>query len=149
MARLFVVGIFLLSTSSASSAHADEKLCMVVHPGNPNADISLKQVADLFARESEFFPDGNRAEPVDLSFELAPTELFYKTVLGKNLSQLRRFRAKVLFEKNLQPPRQMESVDKLIAFVAQTPDAIGFVPESAIKTASNIKPLTINGHPCW
>lgn len=143
-----ILALAVLAWPGGESHASSGKICLIVNEANPIVSITRKQVSDLFSRETEHFPNGMPAEPVELTLSLEPAETFYQAVMGKNLSQVRRHRARIIFEKNVQPPRQMDSGATMIQFVLQNPDALGFVTEEEAG-AKGVKILPMDGESCW
>lgn len=114
--------------ASLGSAHAD--MVVIVHPGN-GAALDDESITKLFLGQTKTFPGGAEATPVDLK-DGALKEDFGNKVLKKNPSQLKALWARQIFTGGAKPPKEMDSEDAVVKFVASTPGAIGYVDSAKV-----------------
>lgn len=108
---------------------------VIVHPSN-GAALDDDSIGKLFMGQTKTFPGGAEATPVDLK-EGGLREDFGNKVLKKNPSQLKALWARQIFTGGAKPPKELESEDAVVKFVAATPGAIGYVDSA--KANSSVK----------
>lgn len=106
-----------------------EPLAVIVHPANHNPALTDVQVARIFLGKITIFPDESPATPVTIRDDEALRAEFELKVLGKNPVQLRAYWARQLFTGRGGPPESFPNWDALKKHVANTPGAVGFIPE--------------------
>lgn len=119
----------------SNAALAD--VAVVVHPSNQN-QMDAEYVSRLFLNKAKSFPGGESAQVYSLSEGSAETDLFNEQVLGKSASQLKAFWSKLIFTGKGQPPKALESSDKLVSLVASEPGAIGYVDAAAVNDSVRV-----------
>lgn len=91
------------------------------------ADVSASQLAQLYT---------NRASDLGLTpvnQSETPTGLyFHDNVLKKSPSQMKAFWSKLVFTGKGTPPKEFKTDEEVLAFVASTPGAIGYVDDSKV-----------------
>lgn len=105
---------------------------VVVSADSPLIALSKNQVADIFLGRTRTFPDGRRAEPVDLPESSAPHETFYAEFTGRNASQLKAYWSKIIFTGRGQPPKQLADIGRVKQALQGNPDAIAYLPPEAV-----------------
>lgn len=98
---------------------------VIVHPSNAAA-LDDDQIGKIFLGQTKTFPGGGEATPVDIK-EGALREDFGNKVLKKNPAQLKALWARQIFTGGAKPPKELDSEDAVLKFVASTPGAIGYV----------------------
>ena len=104
----------------------------VVSAKSPIAHLDPAQVADIFLGKTSRFPDGSIAMPVDQNEDSPVRDRFYAQFTGKSPAQVKAYWSKMIFTGRGQPPRQVPSSTDAKKFVAQNPNAIGYIDASQV-----------------
>jgi ABC-type phosphate transport system substrate-binding protein len=121
------LAIALLLAVSAPSPAADE-FVVVVHPSVAGASIRRSGLAALFLRQVTRWGNGAPAVPVDQSGTSAVRRAFSDSVLGMPAATAVQYWQKQMFAGSpLRPPAVKGSDAEVIAFVAKTEGAVGYV----------------------
>lgn len=121
MRRVLLMWCLLCALPSAAD------IVVIVHADNPSAQLSRKQVIDLFMGRHTAFPNGNSAQPMDLAAGTALRKQFYLRLTGKSEAQVDAYWAQLVFAGRMSPPPQLESSQAMLAAVRNNPAAIGFI----------------------
>jgi len=111
-------------------ARAD--MVVIAHPQFEAATLSRRQVVNIFMGRFRFLPSGQAVKPHDLP-ALAPKKArFYRTLTGKDLSDIDAHWARLVLTGNSSPPEETAGVDAMLDTVARHPHAIGYVDRSQV-----------------
>lgn len=120
----------VLTTLLATHTPAQADVVVIVHPSN-KAAIDDDAISKLFLGQLKIFPGGATAIPVDQKMA-ATAEEFHLKVLNKSDKDVRKLWARQVFTGGLQPPAMMEDDDAVLQYVANTPEAIGYIQASKV-----------------
>src|SRR6204780_3976630 len=113
----------------------------VIANGSVKADmISASEVKSVFLEESNSLGDGTHVEPV-LEKDGPVHEAFLHEYLGGTDDDLQNYYRALVFSGRGSMPKQLGSDAEVVAYVARTKDAIGYV--SAETAVEDVKPMTI------
>jgi ABC-type phosphate transport system substrate-binding protein len=115
-----------LGPSPASAA----SFKIIVHPSVPGKTIKKQILADVFLGRAIKWGDGTPIKAVDLSLTSPVRVAFADVVLGFTAFQLNQYWRQEVTKGRMPPPVKQSDGD-VIAFVASTPGAIGYVADSA------------------
>ncbi|MCW8090390.1 hypothetical protein [Alteromonas sp. ASW11-130] len=138
-----MVGISLLRTMilvgsiSVSSVANSSNLVVVVHKDNPTTMLSRSQLIDLYMGKYVAFPDGNKAQPLDIESEEATKKQFYEALVGMPLSRVNAYWSRVKFSGRARPPIAQQDQGAALAYVASSNGAIAYIHESNL--TDNVK----------
>jgi hypothetical protein len=119
--------LFFCSALSAYSAHG---ATVVTHHLLSQDTISLNTARLLFTMRLLRWPDGSRVRVFVLPDHHHLHREFAKQVLSLYPRQLRRVWDRHLFSGSGAIPIRVDSIDEMAKLVAETPGAIGYVPDS-------------------
>jgi ABC-type phosphate transport system substrate-binding protein len=120
----------------SSMAHAD--MVVIANPHTPFSSLPQSQLRRLFLGQTDNFPDGTHALPLDVNGEIRNT--FYQNVLNKKPEQVEKYWARMIFTGKAEPPRQVRARE-VKNVVAETPGAISYVDSSEVD--ASVKVLTV------
>ncbi len=123
--KFWMVLFVILAWTGSAPAHA--ALAIIVNPANNMAGITAEQAANIYLGKVGVFPNGNRAMPVDQPASSPARRKFYHSVVKKEGSELKVYWSKLLFSGKGQPPREVGDDADVKSWVAENPDAIGYV----------------------
>ncbi|MFN3587599.1 MAG: hypothetical protein ACK4UT_08855 [Moraxellaceae bacterium] len=104
-------------------------MVVIAHPSSPISSLPQSQLSRLFLGQTNAFPDGSRAVPLDVEGEQRTR--FYREVLKRQPDQLEKYWARMIFTGKAQPPREVKSRD-VKSLVAETPGAISYLDKSQV-----------------
>ena len=108
------------------------EVVVVVSTSSPATVLSESQVADIFLGRTRVFPDGRRAQPIDLPEGSVPHAAFYAEFTGRTAAQLKAHWSKIIFTGRGQPPRQLADIAQVKKALAESAGAIAYLPSDAI-----------------
>jgi ABC-type phosphate transport system substrate-binding protein len=131
--------LLVLMGINVLGAYADVQI--IVHPRSSLGSVSSQELEDLYLGRKKKLSDGVNAEPVDLGIS-ALQEAFLKNYVKRSESQYRTHWKKAVFTGQGKPPKKFDTEAELIAYVAATPGALGYVSLEA--DVSSVKVLSVN-----
>jgi len=124
---------------------ARAEIVVIVASDNPVRELSNQEVADIFLGETDHFPGGSRAEPIDQVESSADRMAFYETVIRLSPVQLRMHWSKQIFTGRAYPPRQLGDAQTVRAAVSRNPRAIGYLDsryvDDSVRVVARTAPL--------
>ena len=138
-AVVLIVGVF----GGAPQAPAEPRACLVVvNEGNPAAELTRAEVADIFLRKVTRWQNGISVAAVDQSTMAPVRRCFSEEVLGMKIGTVQSYwQAKVLSGREI-PPRVFSTNADVLEFVRQSREAVGYVSADAT-LPSGVKALRI------
>ena len=119
------LALFAASVGAVATEPGRSALVVVVNDGNDVERMSIREVRKLFLGKSRKLPDGSRA--VLVRFEPS-SSLFNARVLNRSDAQVDAAWSRLRFSGRVRAPHGFDSVEKLLSFVASTPNAVAYVP---------------------
>ena len=104
---------------------------VVVNAANPVTSIKKDRANGLFLKRITRWENGNPVVPVNLDRTSATREAFSRAVHGKSVSAIESNWQQQIFAGRAVPPAQRTSDADVMSFVANNPDAIGYVTVGA------------------
>ena len=104
---------------------------VVVHADAGLTEISKNDLSRLFQKKANKLPSGESANPVDQGDGAAVREAFSQAVHGKSAQQIAAYWQQQIFSGKDFPPEQKASDEEVLAYVASTPGAVGYVAAGA------------------
>ena len=129
------LAIALLLAVPVPSPAADE-FVVIVHPSVAGVNVRRADLAAVFLRKATRWGGGATAVPVDQSGTSPVRNAFSQAVLGMPVATAVQYWQKQMFAANpLRPPAVKGSDAEVIAFVAKTEGAVGYVSKTAVLPA--------------
>ena len=111
---------------------AADDFVVIVHPSVTGASIRRPDLAAVFLKKAVRWGSGGLATPVDQSGTSPVRKSFSEAVLGMPVAAAVQYWQKQMFEtRPLRPPAVRGSDAEVIAFVAKTEGAVGYVSKTA------------------
>lgn len=111
---------------------------VVTSAKSPLKALNQDQVRDLFLGHISSLPDGKTATLVDQPESSPLREEFYLKVANKSAAQARAQWAKLYFTGRGIPPREGMGSADIKRILNSTPDAIGYIDESALDSSVKV-----------
>ena len=118
-----------------SSAVADENIVVIGHGGLPKTDIATLQ--RLYTGRVTTI-NQQTAVPVNLPPGNPARRQFLELLMGQNEEQYTGYWLVRRYVGKGTPPSEVASIDELIAYVTNTPGAVGYLPASKVPPGSNV-----------
>ena len=128
----------LATTLSVANAALTSDIVVVVSVRSPVTSLSANQVADIFLGKVSRFPDGNQAVAIDQVEDSAARERFYSQFTGKSTAQVKSHWSKIIFTGRGQPPRQAANSLEAKKWVAENPNAVGYIESRLVDTSVRV-----------
>jgi TonB family protein len=127
-----------ISCTVTCALGADPKV--IANPNIKTDAISAEELKSLFLGEKISLADGTHIEPV-LRKGGAVHEKFLRDYLGKNANDLQMYYQSLVFSGRASMPRELDSDAEVVAYVARTKGAIGYV--SSETNSDRVKVLLV------
>lgn len=133
-AVIAVLAVVAGSAASASPSPASpaDTVVVVVSADSPVEEMPRLHLADLYLGRTSRFPDGRRAEPVDLEPGSEVRREFYQAYLGRSQSEIKAHWSKAVFTGRGRPPPDVEDGAAMKEALAGNPRAIGYIDRSLV-----------------
>jgi ABC-type phosphate transport system substrate-binding protein len=138
---IFGVLILLAMGLAPTSAATAQDVVAVVSAKSPLTGLTASQIADIFLGKTSRFPDGSQAVPIDLNEDSPERERFYAQFTGKSPAQVKAHWSKIIFTGRGQPPRQAMNASEVKKLIAENPNAIGYIENSAVDRSVRVLSL--------
>ena len=123
----FVAAILVLSAAAVLQA-ADIKV--IANPSVGTSSVSTDELKGVFLATKTSLSDGSHVEPV-LEKDGPVHEAFVKEYLGKTDSALQTYYRSLVFTGKASMPKTLGADSEVVAYVAKTKGAIGYVSSGA------------------
>ena len=129
MKRLLFILTILLATGLGSAAETDD----VIVIAHPEVDGDAGELRQIYLGKVTRWSDGKTALPVTLE-DGDVHKRFLRRYVKKSRSQFTIYWKRALFSGTGSPPRSFESEAEVVAYVAKTKGAVGYVgPETPVE----------------
>jgi ABC-type phosphate transport system substrate-binding protein len=133
---IFLLICFLAVGASAARA----QVAVIANASVGAASVGADELKDVFLGSKTTLSDGSAVEPV-LGQAAAAHEDFLKDVVGKSEQALRMHFKSLVFTGKGAMPKSFASDGEIVAYVAKTKGAIGYVSASA--DAAGVKKIAV------
>ncbi len=136
-----VASIFIVARAAAAE---EVQFQVIVHPTVTVTDMKATELAKIFLGQVSRWPDGTRAYPVDLSVANPGRRMFSSSVLKAEVNSVKRYWYQQVFSGRGTPPPEKGSTADVVAFVANTPGAVGYVARDTNIPGCKALPVTFD-----
>ncbi len=112
---------------------------VIINPSVSESALTMQDVGNIYLGKKTSWSDGNSIKFVVLKG--ATHTAFLENCVGKTESQFETFWKKQVFTGKGTPPKELDSDQAMVEYVAQNPGTIGYV--SAGTDVSKVKTVTI------
>ena len=105
---------------------ADTQVKLIVHPTRTDK-LTKSEARAIYLKQKRFWSDGQAIVPINLEAGTPARELFSERVLGQSSLRLASYWNQRYYEAGEFPPATLASEEAVIRFVAENPNAIGYV----------------------
>lgn len=132
--KILSVMFFLVLCSEARS---EEFVVIGTHELYPQT-LSGNEIVDIFMGRKKRLDNGTYVIPVDIQMDNPMRGGFYKELMGKSLSEINSYWARLVFSGRGVPPRQADTVTEIIEIIKNNKGAIGYIPLEAVTSDVHI-----------
>jgi len=143
VAALVTCALLLLRPGAAPAQQGTTPFKLIVNASNPVASLTKDQAAKLFYKKQRAWPSGDAVVPVDLAEQSPVRKSFSMRVLGKDASAMRGYWQQMIFTGKGVPPLEKGTDAEVLAYVAATPGAIGYV-SLGVQLPAGVKAVTLS-----
>lgn len=141
-ARRASATLALLLVVCASDAAPKLPFKVIVHSGVSGKSVTKELLKEVFLRRTLRWGDGTPIAPVDLLSSSAARSAFNREVLALSALDVQRYWVLQMSQGRVPPPAK-KTEDEVIAFVASTPGAIGYVSDTT-PTPETVRELQVH-----
>lgn len=124
--RITMICILLL----ASQVQAG--IVVIVNPNNDLQKFSQRQLVDLYMGRNLYFPNGELALRLDHPPDSPIRAEFYQGLVGKSVSEVSAYWARLLFTGRASPPQVIQDSESVLNIVRNNNNAIGYIEENEL-----------------
>jgi ABC-type phosphate transport system substrate-binding protein len=118
------------------------QVALVVSPSSSVVSADAKDLANLFLGKTGML-QGAAAVPVDQAESAAVREELYAKLAGKSPAQVKANWSRLAVSGRGLPPRQFDTSDDVKKYIAEHPNAIGYIETAAVDSSVKVV-LTLN-----
>lgn len=137
--RRSYVAVGFLALAAVAAFAADVKI--VANPSVKFSSISTAELRQIFLLQRNTLKDGSSVEPV-LGKKRVTTDAFMKKYLNRDSEEVHTYYQGLVFTGKGSMPKQLNSDAEIVAYVARTKGAIGYVSADAV--TDQVKVLAIS-----
>jgi len=130
--------VALAAGLNAAALGQDVAYRVIVHPSHSGTAIERSIVKSIFLRQATRWADGSDISPIDQSTRSPVREAFSKDALGESVAAVQTYWQKQISAGRARPPAVKSSDAEVLALVAATPGAIGYVSAEADTSAVKV-----------
>jgi ABC-type phosphate transport system substrate-binding protein len=113
-------------------------LAVIVHPSNPQGQISKENVARIYLGKTSLFPSGGAVVAADQVSGSPARSYFYDNVIEKPESRMKVYWARLMFTGKGRPPKLVGDDYAVRAYVAENRTAIGYVSRESVDNSVKV-----------
>ncbi len=130
MGALFRLFLLLLAAASGTALSGD--LVVVVSAKSGIDRLSRGELVNIYMGRYRALPDGRVAFPIDLP-DVHPARVqFYRKLVGKELSEINAYWARLVFSGKTTPPRQAGQLSEVVEWVSSRPGAVAYLERNRL-----------------
>ncbi len=103
-----------------------QEVALIVHPDTPIEHLSKKELQKIYMNRKNFWENGTTIKAASLK-KGSLHEQFLTDLVRKTEQQYSTYWKRMIFTGKGNPPKSFDSSQEVMAFVAATPGAIGYV----------------------
>ncbi len=136
-----ICALALLAGRGDARAESRPDFLIIVHPGNPIAEIGRSFLADVYLKRTTRWDDGELARPVDQRPDAAPRRAFSESVLKRSVEAVKRYWQQRIFSGRDLPPPELDDDAAVVTYVATHRGAIGYISGATKPDKTKLVPV--------
>ena len=142
MRRAFILALAVGTAASASpSVSGDVPFRVIVHPQVKGSQIPRAALSSIFLKQAPRWGDGSPVQPIDQSVQSSVRKSFSADILQQGIVAVQVYWQRKM-SNGVVPPPVKTSDEEVVAYVASTPGAIGYV-SAATPLPDSVKPVEV------
>lgn len=109
------------------AAEPEPGFSVIVHPTNTTTALTTDELSGVFLKKVTKWKDGRSIVPVDLREDSPVRQSFSNAVHRRKVPAINSYWQQQIFSGRAVPPREMDSEEEIVRFVARSPGGIGYV----------------------
>lgn len=128
---LAVLVVAVVAAGAAPVASADARFRVIVNPQVKGTQIPRAALSSIFLRPTAKWGDGSAVRPVDQSLRSPLRVAFSNDVHQQGLMEIQVYWQREIGKGHVPPPVKT-SDEEVVAYVASTPGAVGYVSPATV-----------------
>ena len=141
MRALIVKSVLVAALAALPAAALAAEFVLVANPSVAATAVSRAEASRMFLRLQSAWPEGGNVRPVDQAKTSPVRDSFSREVLGKSVPAVEQYWTQAIFSGRAVPPVEKRTDADVLAYVRETPGAIGYV--SASTPTEGVKRLAL------
>jgi ABC-type phosphate transport system substrate-binding protein len=138
----YLIGALVIGLLFAPAAVAAQDFQVLVNQNNPVSSISAEDLSRIFQKKMTRWGNGTSVVPVDMPDDSPVRAAFTQSVHDKTVAAVEAYWQRQIFSGRAVPPVEKATDAEVLAFVAATANAVGYVSAST-PLNSNVKVLRV------
>jgi hypothetical protein len=123
----YILAFIILQALCTYGQASGQDLVVVVSINNPTSIMTKSQVIDLFMGRYIAFPNGQKANPVELMGDTETKKYFYQDLVGMSLARVNAYWSRVKFTGRIKPSKKVSSTGNITGMLATSPLSISYM----------------------
>jgi ABC-type phosphate transport system substrate-binding protein len=137
--RELLLGFLAVALFSPDVSQAgEEPIAVIVNKANPVRALSRDELRPFYLMTKTSWSSGQAVEPFNLPEASAVRTAFDETVLGMSPDEVARYWIDRRIRGDTRPPRKVQSPGTVVALVAKSEGAIGYVPLAEVNASVKV-----------
>lgn len=111
---------------------ASAELVVIANKDMDTEGLTRKKVIDIYMGRNSVFANGKIAIPLDQSVDSTARSQFYEKLVGKNMSEINAYWARLLFSGRARPPHVIKREEEIVDTITESSSVIGYVDSSQL-----------------
>lgn len=121
--------------------NAYAEIVVVVADDNPLKSLSRPELVNIYLGKMNTLPNGEIVEPIDQQENSPIRHEFYRDLIKRTSTQMKMHWSKLIFSGRGQPPRTVSGDKAMAEFVAEHPNAIGYLSTDQVDNRLRVVPI--------
>jgi len=137
--------VVVLLSFCAGPALAQQGYQVIVNSDNQQTEFSNRELSAIFLKKVESWNDGSQIEVVRLTEDSEASRAFDEEIHQRSEDAVKAYWRQQIFDSTATPPLELATSEEVVAYVAEHPNAIAFVP--ADLKLKGVKQVTVTFEP--
>lgn len=133
------MGVFPAVGDEPKKEHA---IVLITHLDNPLKEISKRELGRVYLKKQRYWSNGERCVPIDQSGTTQMRQGFYRIVLDKDPSEMKRYWMQETMTGNASPPVTLDHSATVKRYVRKIKGGIGYIYADEVDETVKVLPVT-------
>ena len=130
-AAVMTLLLALIPIATSVSAEEAPAYRIIINPKNSATSVDRTFLQDAFLKKTTRWGNGEVLRPADQATSSGTRKTFTQAVLGRSVGAVQAYWQQRIFSGRDVPPPELESDDKVVAYVLKYEGAVGYVSRTA------------------